>query len=88
MFGGILFSKSTHGGVRSEKLDKMITDARRTTDPKAQVKKYQELNRYVRENALLAFLYHLDEIVGKKKNVDWAPRSSGWDIPSEIGWKK
>ena len=28
-----------------------------------------------------------EEIIGKKKNVDWKPRSSGWDIPAEIGWK-
>lgn len=87
MYSGLLYSKSTHGGVRSEKLDDMIIGARAEADPDMQIKRYQDLGRYVRDNALLGFLYHLDEIDGKKKSVDWKRRADGLLIATDIGWK-
>jgi len=87
MYSGLLYSKSTHGGVRSEKLDKMIVGARAEADPAVQVKKYQDLGRYVKEQALLIFLYHLDEVAGKKKYVDWKRRADGLVIATDAGLK-
>lgn len=87
MYSGLLYSKSTHGGVRSEKLDKMIVEARSEPDEAKQAAKYRKLAAYIREQAFLGFLYHLDEISGKKKAVDWKMRSTGLVIATDAGWK-
>ena len=87
MYSGLFYSKSVHGGVRDEKLDKMIVDARSEGDEAKQIKMYQDLSRHIRENALLGFLYHLDEIEGKKKSVDWKMRADGLLIATDAGWK-
>ena len=87
MFGGLLFSKSTHGGVRSDALDKMIKDAAAESNEAKQISMYQKLNKHIRNNAYLVFLYHLDEISGKRKEVDWKMRNTGLVIASDAGWK-
>ena len=87
MFGGALYSKSTHGGVRDKNLDKLIDGARATADINEQIKKYQEINRLVHERALLVFLYHLDEVIAKKKSLNYKVRTDGYLIFSEANWK-
>jgi peptide/nickel transport system substrate-binding protein len=87
MYMGTLFSKSTHGGVRDKELDKLIIGALGTADEAEQIKKYQDLNRLIRERALLGFLYHLGDIVAKRKTVEWVPQPDATVRLTDARWK-
>ncbi|MFC1492166.1 ABC transporter substrate-binding protein [Nitrospinota bacterium] len=87
MYMGTLYSKSTHGGIRDKELDKLIMGALETADAAEQIKKYQDLNRLIRDRALLGFLYHLGDIVGKKKTIDWRPQPNSTVKITDASWK-
>ncbi|MBT3350092.1 MAG: hypothetical protein HOC91_14115 [Nitrospinaceae bacterium] len=87
MFGGALYGKSTHGGIRDKKLDAAIDGARATENLQEQIKKYQDINRQVHSRAILGFLYHLDEVIAKKKTLNYKVRTDGYLIFSEASWK-
>ena len=76
MYEGAIHSKSLHGGVRDENIDRLVDEALAEADEDKQLKKYQDLNRTIREQALVVFLFHLDQITGKRKNVGWRIRAN------------
>ena len=87
MYEGAIHGKSLHGGVRDKTLDKLVDEALAETDDDKRLKKYQDLNRTIREMAPLIFLYHLDQITGKKKDLGWKMRANEAVLLSETWWK-
>lgn len=76
MYEGAIHSKSLHGGVRDKDIDKLVDEALADTDDENRLKRYQDLNRTIREQALVVFLYHLDQISAKNKRVGWQMRAN------------
>ncbi|MBT3434701.1 MAG: hypothetical protein HN435_12415, partial [Nitrospinaceae bacterium] len=87
MYAGTIHSRSTWGGFREKWMDKIIDDARSELDDAKRLKKYQEINRVVREKAILGFLYQQHQVTGRKKNIMWKNRADGYILLSEMEMK-
>ena len=89
MYAGTIHSRSPWGGFRDSEVDRLIDAARSEINDAAREAKYQEIDRLLHsEKVPLVFLYMEDQIVAKKKRVDWRMRSDTLVLLSEAGWKE
>jgi peptide/nickel transport system substrate-binding protein len=55
------------------RLNQLATAAAGELDRDKRGKIYQELARYANEQALWLFIYHLDEVIAKRRDIPWQP---------------
>lgn len=87
VYRSIIQSSGTHSGIRDKKLDQLISAARSQTDDASRLKQYQEVNRYIHDEALHVFLYFMGEIAATKKNVEWKVRPSYFAFLTDMSLK-
>ncbi|MDP6367365.1 MAG: ABC transporter substrate-binding protein [Nitrospinota bacterium] len=88
MYAGTIHSRSTWGGYREKWMDKLIDDARSTTDDAKRLAKYRKINSIIHEEAILGFLYQQHQIAGKKKRVALKLRTDTRLFMHLVGWKQ
>ena len=55
------------------KLNELATAAARELDRDKRAKVYQDLARFAHDQALWLFIYHLDEVIAKRRDLPWQP---------------
>tara|TARA_B100000686_G_scaffold50425_1_gene54130 strand:- start:2022 stop:3569 length:1548 start_codon:yes stop_codon:yes gene_type:complete len=85
MYAGQVVSWASWTGFRDKFIDKLAKDARSTIDYKTREKKYQRINRILREDkAPLVFLWQNDQIHAKKKSIKWSARPNSVVLVNEM----
>ena len=85
MYAGQVVSWASWTGFRDKFIDKLAKDARSTIDYKTREKKYQRINRILREDkAPLVFLWQNDQIHAKKKSIKWNARPNSVVLVNEM----
>ncbi|MBE0593560.1 MAG: ABC transporter substrate-binding protein, partial [Gemmatimonadales bacterium] len=69
-----LITNANYGGFYSSpRMDELILEGRRTTDPEARKRIYSEVQRLIREDAPILPLYQQPNIYGLSKRIAWDP---------------
>ena len=88
MYAGFIHGKATWGGFRDAGVDKLLGEARGEPNEAKRVKMYHNINRILHDDKVpLIFLYRVNQIHAKKKNVDWRLRTNGLVLLNEVGRK-
>ena len=70
----ILHSGQPYSTTATPELDKMLDDARHTTDPRERAALYAKIQEYVHAQVPLLTLYQEDSLYGMDSRVAWEPR--------------